>query len=157
VKIKCLSQLAAGSKDRADIASGSDQPNMCSAGSKSAIADRVGHTCLPDVVPPTGLDDRTSYLSTADTDCGGGVCLAFHLRGDPRPGCVPTPSVDGSDSGQCATAAEVESRVYCSCRCKAPDGYAECGCPSGFVCVDVLDQGGPEVRGSYCVKKNTFQ
>jgi hypothetical protein len=128
----------------------------CSAGAKSVSSDQVGHACLPDVVPDTGFDDREAYLGVADDDCGGGVCLTFHLRGDPRKGCVPTQSTDPAALGHmCAAASEVASRVYCSCRCNAPAGYAECGCPSGFACIDVLDQGGPEVRGGYCVKNGT--
>jgi hypothetical protein len=128
----------------------------CSAGAKSASNDRVGHACLPQAIPESGFDDREAYLGTSDADCGGGVCLVYHLRGDPRPNCVPTPTVTPADMRVCAAAAEVQSRVYCSCRCNAPDGYAECGCPDGFACVDVLDQGGPEIRGGYCVKNGTF-
>lgn len=59
---------------------------------------------------------------------------------------------------ECATAAEVEERVYCSCRCNSDDtGFAECECPSGFTCGSVLKQGNAGVRGGYCIRKSTLK
>jgi hypothetical protein len=126
-------------------------PPSCSAGSAASSAKHVGDRCLPDSVPETGYDDREAYLGTSSEDCGGGVCLVYHLRGDPGD-CVDT---GDPDAPVCADPAEVESRVYCSCRCDAPDGFAQCKCPSGFLCQDILEQGGPDVRGAYCVRDGT--
>jgi hypothetical protein len=128
----------------------------CSAGPESATSERVGDACLPDAVPDIGFHDQLVYLATDDADCGGGVCMVFRLHGDPREDCVAT-AQGGPDSGAvCASRTEVEKRIYCTCRCDAPDGYAECGCPDGFSCVDVLDQGGDDIRGGYCVRDGTF-
>jgi hypothetical protein len=118
----------------------------CSAGAQSASTKQVGDSCLPDVVPEVGFDEREAFVGTSDDECGGGVCLTYHLRGDPRPGCIPNEAL------VCATPSDVLAHVYCSCRCHAPAGYAECTCPSGFSCTDVLAQGSADVRGGYCVK-----
>ncbi len=107
-------------------------------------------------MPATGFDDQEVYLGTADSECGGGVCLAYHLRGDPSPSCVPSAGATPGDTHLCASPTDVQERMYCSCRCNAPDGYAECGCPDGFTCVDGLDQGSPELQGGYCVRNGTF-
>ena len=45
--------------------------------------------------------------------------------------------------------------MYCSCRCNAPDGTDECKCPSGFACVDALQDGPDALRGGYCVREGT--
>jgi hypothetical protein len=50
-------------------------------------------------------------------------------------------------------------RVYCSCRCSAPEGDPGelCECPEEFFCVDdVVPAGVPGVRGGYCVRDGTF-
>jgi hypothetical protein len=133
----------------------------------------VGSPCLPEQVPSTGFDDREAYIESSSVQCQTRVCMVYHLRGDPRKGCVATtapaatagcdPSKDpkcaaAAEAKQCSLPSEVEDRVYCTCRCKAPSNtaFAECTCPDGFSCVDVLDQGGPGVRGSYCVKNKTY-
>jgi hypothetical protein len=131
----------------------------CSAGPESASAERVGDACLPDEVPEGGFADQEAYLASGSADCGGGVCIVYRLRGDPREGCVPErpdPNDPTSVGRECAEPDKVRDHVYCTCRCDAPDGYAECGCPDGFTCVDVLDQGSADIRGGYCVKNGTF-
>jgi hypothetical protein len=130
----------------------------CSAGPESATSERVGDGCLPDAVPDNGFDDAQVYLGTADAECGGGVCLVYGLSGDPREGCVSiAPDPSSGDPGRlCATEVDIEDRIYCSCRCDAPDGYAECGCPDGFSCVDAFEHGGDDIRGGYCVRDGTF-
>ena len=145
VKLDCLNETASAPNTDPDSA-----PNDCSAGSAAASAKGVGHACMSDFVPDSGFDSREAYLGTADDDCGGGVCLTYHLQGDPRPSCSPA---DGSTT--CAAASDVQAHVYCTCRCNAPDGYAACACPSGFSFVDVLEQGSDDVRGGYCVKDGT--
>ena len=90
--------------------------------------------------------------------------MVFRLLGDPSEDCVEGPvqtcNPDDEDCvprARCADPNEVKKRVYCTCRCNSGGtGFAECECPDGFSCVDVLEQGGPGVRGGYCVKNGTF-
>ncbi len=123
----------------------------------------VGAPCLPEQVPSTGFADTEAYIETSSVQCQTRVCMVYRLKGDPRAGCVPTGSTGtGGAGGQtegktCASAEDVANRIYCTCRCDTGGtGFAECSCPDGFTCVDVLDQGGPGVRGGYCVKNGTF-
>jgi hypothetical protein len=135
-----------------------EQGDSCGEKPPAADESRVGDGCLPDVVPEGGFDDREAYVSIPSGYCGGGPCLVYHLRGDPSEGCIPrAPDPSGSDPGSfCATPAEFADRVYCSCRCDAPEGFAECDCADGFTCVDVLDQGDQALIGGYCVRNGTF-
>ena len=140
-------EAKAGSGDRSYCVAPS-----CSAGSKVATVSHVGDRRLPASIPENGFDDCEAYVATSDNeDCGGGVCLVYHLRGYSRAACVADPQSDYV----CADRNELEDRVYCSCRCDAPEGYAECACPDGFACQDVLDQGGANVAGGYCVREGT--
>jgi hypothetical protein len=128
----------------------------------------VGAPCLPEQVPQTGFDDREAYIETSSVQCQTRVCMVYRLRGDPRQGCVPSAAPAATGTGGsgaanagggkvCADPKEVLDRIYCTCRCNAGGtGFAECQCPDGYTCVDVLDQGGPGVRGGYCVKNGTF-
>jgi hypothetical protein len=131
----------------------------------------VGAPCLPEQVPQTGFDDREAYIETSSVQCQTRVCMVYRLSGDPRQGCVATakpaattmPAMGGmavaDTTGQktCSNPKDVEDRIYCTCRCDSGGtGFAECACPDGFTCVPVLDQGGPCVRGGYCVKNGTF-
>ena len=122
----------------------------------------VGAPCLPEQVPTTGFNDLEAYVESSSVQCQTRVCLVYKLKGDPRPNCVmvaPTVDSKGNPVGghDCASAAELQKRVYCTCRCKAPSNteFANCECPDGFSCTNVLDQGDPGVRGSYCVKNGT--
>jgi hypothetical protein len=109
--------------------------------------DVVGEACLPEQVPETGFADTEAYLETSSLYCDGAPCLVYRLAGDPRPGCVPTAELP------CADPVAVQERVHCTCRCNALDsGGDECECPDSFTCVTILEQGGPEVRGGYCVR-----
>lgn len=126
----------------------------------------VGDPCLPEQVPETGFDDREAYIESSSVQCETRVCIVFRLKGDPRPGCVERPAAAACDPATdpdcetgvtCADPSEIERRIYCTCRCNSGDtGFAECECPDGFSCVDVLEQGGPGVRGGYCVRNGTF-
>lgn len=120
----------------------------------------VGAPCLPEQVPEDGFADQEAYVESSSVQCETRVCIVFRLRGDPREGCMqvePDPNDPTSTGRYCATEDEVEKRVYCTCRCNSADtGFAECECPDGFTCVDVLEQGGPGVRGGYCVRNGTF-
>jgi hypothetical protein len=136
-------------------------PGTCSAGPGSANADVVGDPCLPYAIPENGFDDATVYVEGNQADCGGGACIVFHLDGDPRQscpsrgGCTPRGGVCSDDVLRCADALELERRVYCSCRCDAPEGFAECECPNGFSCVETLGNAPAEIAGSYCVRNET--
>jgi hypothetical protein len=126
-----------------------DPERTCSAGSTSASAAHVGDACLPEVVPEDGFSSVEVYLETASQHCSQGApCLVYRLEGDPSERCVPAERT-------CAPPQEVAERVYCTCRCNAPEGYAECDCPRGFSCVELLEQGSDEVRGGYCVRNGT--
>jgi hypothetical protein len=145
VKLQCLSELHPLASANADIMLGRAEPNIlhepelgansCSAGPESVSAARVGDACSPDAVPPGGFNGRV-YVGAFDPECNGGVCLVYRLRGDPDQ----------------ASTDEVARSVYCSCRCNAPEGYAQCGCPSGFTCQDALHEGSDDIRGGYCVR-----
>jgi hypothetical protein len=132
----------------------------------------VGDPCLPEQIPSTGFSDSEAYIESSSVQCETRVCLVYHLKGDPRPGCVPSTAPPCAPSDPtcvepptCAPACPkgasgsencVENRVYCSCRCDAGDtGFAACECPQGFECEEVLTQGGPGVRGHYCIRKGT--
>jgi hypothetical protein len=120
---------------------------------------KVGAPCLPEQVPDTGFAESESYVESSSVQCETRVCLVFHLAGDPEEGCVPRecgPKDKDCVAKKCADATEVSNRVYCTCRCDAKgSGFDECECPDGYSCTPVLEQGGPGVRGSYCVKTST--
>jgi hypothetical protein len=121
----------------------------------------VGAPCLPEQVPEEGFDRREAYVESSSVQCETRVCIVYLLEGDPRiDDCVPAaadPNDPMSVERVCPSEDEVEKRVYCTCRCNSGNtGFAECECPDGFTCVDVLEQGGPGVRGGYCVRNGTF-
>lgn len=104
---------------------------------------------MPGIVPARGFDPREAYVETGTPECATGTCLVFQLDGDPSPDCAPS-----EEGPPCATQAEVERSVYCSCRCDVPGGAPGdgCKCPDGFACQEVL-AGGPDdgLSGGYCV------
>ncbi len=128
----------------------------------------VGDPCLPEQIPATGFSLNESYVESSSVQCATRVCLVYHLNGDPHEGCVPVSCAKGDKTcveKVCPQATCpgmpgdncVESRVYCSCRCGGGGpGFAACQCPTGFSCQEVLTQGGPGVRGSYCLRDGTF-
>ena len=92
----------------------------------------VGDRCTPTNVPATGFDNQRVYLETGSAQCASGVCMVYHLHGNPRPECMPclsfnNPSCD--PSLRCAEG-EVANRVYCSCRCDAGPDAPGCECPA---------------------------
>jgi hypothetical protein len=133
---------------------------MCSAGPASVEHARVGNPCETEAIPEGGFDGREAYVETQNPECGDGVCIVYHLDGDPSGDCVPGSRCDPSDPEcapvTCASESEIQARVYCSCRCDAPEGFDACACPSGFACVPVLEQGADAVRGGYCVRDGTL-
>ena len=110
----------------------------------------VGAPCLPEQIPDNGFDPREAYIESSSVQCETRVCMVYKLEGDPQEGCAPSPTK------KCPTPAEVERSIYCTCRCDSGStGFAECECPDGFSCVEVLNKGGPGVRGGYCVRSNS--
>lgn len=115
----------------------------------------VGDPCDPESVPEGGFNGAEAYLETSSVQCRTRVCMVYQLDGDPgflvEDGCDPLTQA-------CPTPGEIDERVYCTCRCRAPAGVNSptCGCPGGFECVEVLELGGDGIRGSYCVKDTTL-
>lgn len=118
----------------------------------------VGAPCLPEQVPEDGFADTEAYVESSSVQCETRVCIVYRLSGDPRENCVEIPAnpMTGEGGRDCADPQQVSDRVYCTCRCRSPGGFAECECPDGFTCVDLLEQGGPGVRGGYCIKNGTY-
>jgi hypothetical protein len=125
----------------------------------------VGAPCLPEDIPETGFDKRESYIESSSVQCETRVCIVHQLDGDPREGCVQTgPTVCPENdptcvvATKCATEDDIEKSIFCTCRCDAADtGFAECDCPDGFGCQEILDRGGDGVRGGYCIRNSTIQ
>jgi len=111
----------------------------------------VGDPCVPEAVPEGGFLESETYLETSSVQCATRVCLVRGLDGDPN-----NLQEDECPQGEatCVSEMDVERSVYCSCRCAAPagSGVPTCGCPSGFLCEEVLETGGDGLRGSYCVR-----
>jgi hypothetical protein len=124
----------------------------------------IGRACSPAFIPEGGFDDRETYLETGAADCPSDVCIVYHLRGDPRKGCVTTtnqicdPMKDKNcePTKLCADPEEAANRIYCSYRCALP-GANQAPCPTGFSCREVVPQGGAAFGGSYCVKDGMFE
>lgn len=124
----------------------------------------VGAPCLPEQIPESGFDSKEAYVETSSVQCETRVCIVYHLEGDPRSTCVASAPPAGCKMGDpgcapekiCATDEQTTSKVYCTCRCDSgKTGFAECECPAGFSCQQVLEQGADGVRGGYCVRTDT--
>jgi hypothetical protein len=113
-------------------------------------APAVGDPCLPEQVPDDGFEISEAYIESSSVQCQTRVCMVWKLQGAP-PGSAPCVK-----DNKCATQADVDKKVYCTCRCDAGNSrFAECTCPSGYTCTPVLEQGSEGVRGSYCVLSET--
>ena len=107
----------------------------------AGCATGVGDPCTPEVIPDDGFKNSEAYIETSSVQCQTRVCGVFKYQGDPR----------HDDPRQ------VEKKIYCTCRCEAPDPrFGTCDCPDGFECQEVLDLGGPGIRGSYCVRSGEW-
>lgn len=127
----------------------------------------VGAPCLPEQVPGDGFDPSEAYIETSSVQCETRVCMVYQLEGAPEgtAGCMPhgqCRTCTGADPKCvaipcCAPVEDVEKHVYCTCRCDVDGGkFAECSCPTGFTCAQVLEQGNAGVRGKYCVRDGTI-
>jgi hypothetical protein len=122
--------------------------------SSGCAASGVGDPCVPEAIPEQGFTARESYVETSSVQCRTRVCLVYRLQGHPE-------RIVGADTcrppytSTCVTEQDREDRVFCSCRCSAAGGDSNlplCECNEGFHCVDLLTQGGPGVRGGYCIR-----
>lgn len=150
-----LSEGVGGARFSCSIARARDEDGVigpialeqCASPPEQVDASGVGEACMPTIVPAGGFDPREAYVETG-TQCATGSCLVFQLEGDPSSDCDPN-----EEGKTCATQAEVERSVYCSCRCDLPPGAPgeECECPDGYACQELL--GGPSeaFSGGYCV------
>jgi hypothetical protein len=124
-------------------------------------ASGVGDPCLPEVIPESqvaeenstatrtvrGFVSGESYIEASSVQCETRVCGVFNLEGDPSKPCDP------NLANRCPQDWEIDKKVHCTCRCKAPESrFATCTCPSGYECCEVLERGAVGIRGSYCVK-----
>lgn len=129
--------------------------------SVGCTGSNVGDPCTPESVPPGGFDEREAYVETSSVQCRTRVCLWYFLSGSPNniaeeTGCTPG-GLEDADEG-CVTQADIDERVFCTCRCGAPDGVntPTCDCPDNFACEEIVtvEGAGQGVRGSYCVPKS---
>ena len=106
----------------------------------------LGESCLPASVPTGGFGLGEVYLESPNAACGVDWCMSYMLEGDPNytveDGCDP-------EQEACPTDADVEARLFCTCRCEAPEGEEVCACAEGFVCESLF---GAQRRG-YCVRE----
>ncbi|MEZ4328002.1 MAG: hypothetical protein R3B40_22465 [Polyangiales bacterium] len=93
----------------------------------------LGEACQPVNVPGGGFGPGDVYLERPNAACGVDWCMVYMLEGDP------------TDTGG--------ARMFCTCRCEAPDGEEVCACAEGFLCESV---GGLEPTG-YCVREDLVE
>jgi hypothetical protein len=144
----------AQTEDEDDAGAGWVPPDRCGP-LPAASSSHVGEACMPRVVPERGFDDRVASLQLGAGTCPGGACLVYHLGGDTSSDCEDRRDNPVPFSRRCADEADLRSRVYCTCRCDAPEGEPECACPHGFSCQPVLSDAAGDLRGGYCVKNGT--
>jgi len=123
----------------------------------------IGDPCIPENIPqedrdgdglPDGFDAAEVYIETSSVQCRTRTCMVFALNGNPEK-IVGEPSCGAGDT-DCVTQQEVDTQVFCSCRCSLGPGAAAntplCNCGDGFTCVDdLVTTGGDGVVGGYCV------
>lgn len=132
-------------------------------------APGVGDPCVPETIPENGFVASETYLETSSVQCRTRVCMVYQLSGVPFGGREDCETIEQVSSNPlCADATETAARVYCTCRCDAPADVTAslCDCPAGdgpddpegYSCIEVIDQpgAGAGIRGSYCVRNNTF-
>ncbi len=112
----------------------------------------IGDPCVPESVPAGGYDMREIYIETSSVQCRTRTCMVYQLQGNPEELC----DEDGADPETCAAREDVDTQIFCSCRCSvAAGGQANtplCNCGDGFTCIDdIVTTGGEGVRGGYCV------
>jgi hypothetical protein len=127
-------------------------------GALGCEAPGVGDPCEPETIPENGFQESEVYLETRSLQCRTRVCLVNHLQGDPSVSAsCGSPDADPARCALYVSPAEVEDRVYCTCKCDGQDkDTIRCEeCPEGFQCCPAFTIGPPGLRGSYCVRKGT--
>lgn len=127
-----------------DADAGADAGAGRDADGGAGVASDTGEACEWETFPEGGFRGTELSIETESPACDES-CLVYHLEGDPRADCT----------AGCSDPAEVERRVFCTCRCDGPTGEEPfCECPSGFRCDPLFDGAlaPPSVRGSYCVR-----
>lgn len=115
----------------------------------------IGDPCVPEAIPQAGFTSRESYVETSSVQCRTRVCLVYRLQGHPER-IVGQESCRNPGTDNCVTPEARSERVFCSCRCSASGGDSNlplCQCSEGFHCVELLTQGGPGIRGGYCIRE----
>lgn len=118
-------------------------------------APGVGDPCTPENVPDGGFVGSESFLELSSLQCRTRVCIVYRLDGDPRL-VVGDPACD-EPGVFCTDRAEINERVFCTCRCDGPDNTSKCSCPGGFTCAPIFEQGGEGVQGSYCIRSQLIE
>ena len=135
-------------------------PDVCSLPDDSAMhEDDVGRSCSLTSSVEGGYTESETVVEAGSTQCATGVCIVYKLAGDATKPCGKKSSSTSCQNQRLgASEDEIAKRVYCSCRCDAPDGDPGelCTCKSGFSCVPTLFSAAAGVRGSYCLKDGTF-
>ncbi len=120
-------------------------------GAVACAPSGVGDPCTPENIPPGGFDEREAYVETGSVQCRTRVCLVYRYQGDPTR--CEREECDQLDQQQ------VADRVFCSCRCRAPEGQPTCECAEGFVCTEdyiISSERVPGTQGAYCVKRDLY-
>ncbi len=111
--------------------------------------EAVGEACTPEMIPEGGFQQTEVYLESDTIDCPNPGCVVNHLVGDPTE----------TDPGEpdYVSPAEIERRVYCTCKCAAEASETiDCpACPDGFECCPLFTIGAADLAGSYCVRAGT--
>jgi hypothetical protein len=124
-------------------------------------APGVGDPCSPESIPEGGFEPTEAYLETSSVQCRTRVCMVYRLDGVPF-GVPPCESAEDviANPDLCANERSTDDRVYCTCRCDAPQEATAtlCECPDGFSCQEIIDMPGAGlgIRGSYCVRDETI-
>ena len=124
----------------------------------TAISSRFGRKdILEAILDPSKVISEQFQNVTVATNAG--KVVTGRLVDETAGKIVIQPDPLSGDPGRiCVSGDELNQRVYCSCRCRAPEGDPGplCDCPDRFSCVDVVDDGPPGLRGGYCVRNGTF-
>lgn len=139
----------------------------------------VGDPCIPEDEYRAdfgGYAKGEVNVESRSFQCETRVCLVNSFQGrvscpygqasyDPANPACKTP--DGIDDIKVPVKPQLlerrpEDAVYCSCRCKGPDGPKTnapfCECPDGFKCQELIGDvglGNKQLAGSYCVRQGT--
>lgn len=132
------------------------------AGALGCDTPGVGDPCTPEQIPSDGFNNAESYLETSSVQCRTRVCMVYEFGGNPSRSLEECMAMQlPTDPPGCAglqTEAQINERVFCTCRCQPPPGSSTpgCECPEGFTCErDLLTLGGDGIRGGYCVRVGT--